>query len=937
MAEQSVAGWWSDSYLGMSSEYLDELYEQYLADPQAVPEAWQHYFAEFSEVAPAVSHAQIRQAYRERNWQAVGRAAPQAASAMADDDRSARVQAFVEAYRTWGHLHAQLDPLQHPRPQEPRLALATYGLSVQDDRPVKHPLLPQGQGSLVQLEALLAHCYSGVIGIEYQHVRTAAEQQWLREKMEKAYPAFQCSTAEQTQLLKHLIAAEGMETFLGTKYVGQKRFSLQGGDSLIPCLHAMIQSLGGQGVQEVVIGMAHRGRLNVMLNVLGMSAQAICQAFEGQGAKKMTTGDVKYHMGYSSDIQTPNGAMHLSLGFNPSHLEAISPVVMGSVKSRQIRAQDASGQRVVPILIHGDSAFTGQGVVMETLNMSKVRAYDVGGSIHVVVNNQIGFTTSRSDDVRTAHYCTNVVKMIDAPVLHVNADHPEAVLFAARLAAEYRQTFAKDIVIDLVCYRRLGHNEADEPAATQPLMYAKIRQHPSTPERYGQYLVATGVLTEAEVQQHVADYQAALTAGKHVVAVLPEGQAQKNTSAWQPYIDQAWKAAHNSGFAVDRLQALARQMVALPEGFECQRQVGRLLAARQRMADGEQALDWGQAELLAYASLMSEGYPVRLLGQDVCRGTFGHRHAVLHDMQTGTAYCPLNHLEGVQVRADLFDSVLSEEAALGFEYGYATSDPNSLVIWEAQFGDFANGAQVMIDQFISSGWQKWQRLCGLVMLLPHGYEGMGPEHSSARLERFLQLTAQLNLQVCVPSTPAQIFHLLRRQMVRPYRKPLVVMTPKSLLRHPQATSSLAQLAEGGFELVIDDASIKQPETVKRVVLCAGKVYYDLLALRDEREDNHVALVRIEQLYPFPNAALTEVLARYTQAATVVWCQEEPRNQGAWYSKRHCFQRCLAAHQELSYAGRRPSAAPACGYLQRHLAEQKQLVADALGLSVDVVQ
>jgi 2-oxoglutarate dehydrogenase E1 component len=677
--------------------------------------------------------------------------------------------------------------------------------------------------------------------------------------------------------------------------------------------------------------MAHRGRLNVLVNLLGKSPEVLFSEFEGRyehGAQS-GSGDVKYHKGFSSDLKTPGGNVHVALAFNPSHLEVVDPVVEGSVRARQERRGDDIGARVLPVLLHGDAAVAGQGVVTETMQLSQARGFQTGGTIHIVINNQVGFTMSDPRDARSTLYCTDVAKMIEAPVLHVNGDDPEAVVAATRLAVEYRMKFHKDVFIDLVCYRRHGHNEADEPAATQPTMYRVIRAKPTTRQLYADRLIAQKVLAQGEAETMVEEYRRGLDEGKPQARAALGMIGNKYTVDWSRYANASWTEIVRTHLGAEQLATLAAKMNQVPKDFVLQPRVAKIIEDRARMAAGELPIDWGFAELLAYASLLNQGHKVRLTGQDSGRGTFFHRHAVLHDQKTGARYVPLEHVSEGQPRFTVIDSVLSEEAVMGFEYGYSTTDPESLVIWEGQFGDFANGAQVIVDQFISSGEAKWGRLCGLVLFLPHGYEGQGPEHSSARLERFLQLTAEANIQVCVPSTPAQMFHMLRRQMVRNFRKPLIVMTPKSLLRHKLSASSIDELTQGRFQPVIGEIDDIAPQTVERVVLCAGKVYYDLLEQRRRDQIENVAIVRIEQLYPFPSDEYTAAIDRYANAVEIVWCQEEPQNQGSWYQIRHRLQEGLSPAHTLLYAGRPGAAAPAVGIYQVHLEQQQSLVNAAL--------
>ena len=698
-------------------------------------------------------------------------------------------------------------------------------------------------------------------------------------------------------------------------------------------LDNIIQRSGSNKAKEIVIGMAHRGRLNVLINIFGKNPVDLFEEFEGKRPLN-TSGDVKYHQGFSTNVNTPGGEVHMALAFNPSHLEIANPVVEGSVRARQDRRKDSQGDTVLPICLHGDAAFAGQGVVMETLQMSQTRAFKTGGTVHIVINNQVGFTTSKKEDARTTPYCTDVAKFIDAPIFHVNGDDPDAVAFVSELALDYRNEFKRDVVIDLVCYRRRGHNEADEPSGTQPLMYNAIKAKSSVATLYGQQLVTEGVISAEDIAAYQNEYRNALDNGKHVAKALVSTPDSSSFVDWKPYLNHEWTALGDTRVSADILKDLGHRLDQVPPGFVVQRQVKKILDDRLKMAAGAAEINWGFAEVMAYASLLEEGYPIRLTGQDVGRGTFSHRHAVLHDQKGSGAYVPLRNLSDEQPDFTIFDSLLSEEAVLAFEYGYASTAPEGLVIWEAQFGDFANGAQVVIDQFITSGEHKWGRMCGLTMLLPHGYEGQGPEHSSARLERFLQLCAEHNIQVCVPTTPAQIFHLIRRQVVRPMRKPLVVMSPKSLLRHKMAISSLDELANGEFQNVIDEVDDLDKSAVKRVVLTSGKVYYDLLEQRRLGKLDHVAIIRVEQLYPFPEQHLADVLAQYPHLELVVWCQEEPQNQGAWYCSQHHMRKVIQlvrADLNLIVSSRPASAAPACGYMSVHLEEQNYLVAQALGL------
>lgn len=920
---------------GSTAAYVESLYESYLEDPGSISDHWREYFDALPSQASGdtLSHAAVRNFFVEQAKKPPMRIAAGATSGVQDNPKQWAVYSLIDAYRRFGHLNAALDPLGLKAMRAvSMLDLGYYGFS-EDDFSAQFDSngLLASKASLQVIYDKLRQIYCGTAGLEYMHISEPKEVQWLRERIEAREASdVALSDDERQHILEKLVAAEGMEQFLARRYVGQKRFSLEGGETFIPVVSQMIQSAGAHSAQEILIGMAHRGRLNVLLNILGMSAKELFNEFEGKVDFQTYSGDVKYHKGFSSDIKTPGGAVHLALGFNPSHLEAINAVLMGSARARQHRHRnDRDASQVMPIIVHGDAAFTGQGVVMETLNMAQTRAYNVQGSVHIVINNQVGFTTSDPNDARSSHYCTDVAKMIEMPIFHVNADDPETAVFFAKLAVEYRMTFKKDVLLDLVCYRRLGHNEADEPAATQPLMYQNIRSRSTTCELYAQQQIEKQRITEADFKKLKSDYEAALESGRRVVETLEGGVSEEHMANWHHYLGQEWRAPFDVNLGAESLKELAPKIFQVPEGFTLQRQVQRMMDTRLQMVAGEQSFDWGTAEVLAYASLIDQGFSVRLVGQDCRRGTFAHRHVALHDQETGETYMLLSGLNS-KSKADMqvYDSVLSEEAAVGFEYGYSTTEARSLVIWEAQFGDFANGAQVLIDQFISSGWQKWQRLSGLVMLLPHGCEGMGPEHSSARLERYLQLCAQKNIQVCSPTTPAQIFHLLRRQMLRPYRRPLIVMTPKGLLRHKAAVSTWDDLIDGQFHVAIPEIEKLTAKDVKRVILCTGKLYYELLEKRTALKRKDIAIMRIEQLYPFPYDEVIELLRAYDKTTEIVWCQEEPRNQGAWYQIRHCLEACLEAGQTLRYIGRDTFAAPAPGYHALHKQQQDKLINDA---------
>ncbi|UQY34835.1 2-oxoglutarate dehydrogenase E1 component [Pseudomonas fulva] len=940
MQESVMQRMWDSAHLsGGNAAYVEELYELYLHDPNAVPEEWRTYFDKLpseGSTANDVSHSTIRDHFvlLAKNQR---RAQPASAGTVSSEHEKKQVEVLrlIQAFRMRGHQAAQLDPLglwQRPVPAD--LSISHYSLTDADlDTTFRTGGLAIGkeEATLREIRDALHQTYCRTIGSEFTHIVDSDQRSWFQQRLESVRGRPQVSAEVQSHLLERLTAAEGLEKYLGTKYPGTKRFGLEGGESLIPLLDEIIQRSGSYGTKEIVIGMAHRGRLNVLVNTFGKNPRDLFDEFEGKKVEGLSSGDVKYHQGFSSNVMTQGGEVHLALAFNPSHLEIVSPVVEGSVRARQDRRNDAVGDKVLPISIHGDAAFAGQGVVMETFQMSQTRAYKTGGTIHIVINNQVGFTTNRADDARSTEYATDVAKMIQAPIFHVNGDDPEAVLFVTQLAVDYRMQYKRDVVIDLVCYRRRGHNEADEPSGTQPLMYQQIAKQRTTRELYADALSQSGSLDVDAIQAKVDDYRTALDNGQHVVKSLVKEPNKELFVDWRPYLGHAWTARHDTRFDLKTLQELSNKLLETPDGFVVQRQVTKIYEDRAKMGAGGLPLNWGYAETMAYATLLVEGHPIRITGQDVGRGTFSHRHAQLHNQKDGTSYLPLQHLYEGQPRFDLYDSFLSEEAVLAFEYGYATTTPNALVIWEAQFGDFANGAQVVFDQFISSGETKWGRLCGLTMLLPHGYEGQGPEHSSARLERYLQLCAEHNIQVAVPTTPAQIYHLLRRQVIRPLRKPLVVLTPKSLLRHKLAVSTLEDLAEGSFQTVIPEIDAIDPKKVERLVLCSGKVYYDLLEKRRAEGREDIAIVRIEQLYPFPEDDLAEILAPYKNLKHIVWCQEEPMNQGAWYCSQHHMRRAAAAHKKslvLEYAGRDASAAPACGYASMHAEQQEKLLQDA---------
>jgi 2-oxoglutarate dehydrogenase E1 component len=944
----------SSLFFGANAPYVEELYEQYLLDPASVPENWRKQFDSLPNVAgntaKDVAHTPVIEAFAERAKAGGGARIAYvnvggATATGGDEKKSFKVLQYIRAHRVLGSRHSALDPLKRSeRMPVPELELSYYGLSDADLETSFGFGSWQGtiggsadKAKLKDIVAAVKNTYCSYVGLEYIYISSTEQKRWIQAKFESIQSKPSLSSEEKQFLLERLTAAETLEKYLHTRYVGQKRFSLEGGESLIPLLDDIIQSAGAFGTKEVVLGMAHRGRLNVLVNSLGKLPADLFSEFEGKHAHELGSGDVKYHQGFSSDIQTKGGAVHLTLAFNPSHLEIVNPVVEGSVRARQVRRNDVIGDEVIPILIHGDAAFAGQGVVMETMALSQTRGYKTGGTVHIVVNNQVGFTTSDTRDTRSSLYCTDIAKMIEAPVFHVNADDPESVLLVGRTALEYRMKFHKDVVIDLVCFRKLGHNEQDEPFVTQPLMYKKIAQHPGTRKLYADRLAAEGTVGAAYGDDLVTNLRTRLDAGKSTNTKILYGIKPPLAVDWAPYLGKDWRQPVETGLPMTELKHLAERLTQIPSDFKCHMSVEKMLEGRRKMGRGELPLDWGMAENLAYASLVAKGVPVRLSGQDCGRGTFAHRHAVMHDQNRekwdAGIYTPLQNIAEKQAKFLVIDSLLSEEAVLGFEYGYASAQPFELVIWEAQFGDFVNGAQVVIDQFISSGEAKWGRLCGLCLFLPHGYEGQGPEHSSARPERFLQLCAEHNIQVVVPSTAAQLFHMIRRQALRQLRKPLIVMMPKSLLRKKEATSTLEELANGKFEVVIGDtekfSAKANAKKVKRLVACSGKVYYDIVAEREKRGIEDVAVIRIEQLYPFPHEEFAEQVALYPNAKSMVWAQEEPGNQGAWHRIQHYLQRHLRPDQTLSYALRPSSASPAVGYLAKSNEQQKELVDAAL--------
>ncbi|MCF8170883.1 MAG: 2-oxoglutarate dehydrogenase E1 component [Candidatus Methylopumilus sp.] len=937
-----------NSYLfGGNAPYVEELYEAYLDNPGSVPDNWRSYFDQLQHM-PATdgqaatrdqAHAPIVESFAIRA-KTNGFAQRAKESDLAVATKQVHVQSLIAAYRSLGSRWADLDPLKRTdRPAIPELDPAFYGLNETDlDQVFSAANTYFSSASTMTLRDILKalrDTYCRSVGAEFMHASDPAVKRWVQERLESTLSAPTVSAEGKRNLLQQLTEAEGLERYLHTKYVGQKRFSLEGGDSFIASMDELVHHAGEAGVQEIVVGMAHRGRLNMLVNIMGKMPGDLFAEFEGHHAEGLSDGDVKYHNGFSSDLSTRGGPMHLSLAFNPSHLEIVNPVVEGSVRARQERRGADGYKQVLPVLVHGDAAFAGQGVVMETLNLAETRGYGTGGTVHLVINNQIGFTTSDPRDTRSTIYCTDVSKMIEAPVFHVNGDDPEAVAFTTRLALDFRMKFGRDVVVDIVCFRKLGHNEQDTPSLTQPLMYKRIGAHPGTRKLYADKLTAQGVLKQGEGDQLVKDYRQYMEDGQRTIEPVLTNYKSKYAIDWTPFLNAKWTDQADTGVPLAEIKSIGEALTQTPAGFTPHALVTKLLNDRRAMAHGEQNLDWGMGEHLAFATLVKAGYAIRITGQDSGRGTFTHRHAVLHDQNRerwddGT-YIPLQNVSAEQAPFTVIDSVLSEEAVLGFEYGYSCADPNTLTIWEAQFGDFVNGAQVVIDQFIVSGEAKWGRQSGLTLMLPHGYEGQGPEHSSARIERFLQLCADNNIQVVQPTTASQIFHLLRRQMVRKFRKPLVILTPKSLLRNKDAGSPLKDLSSGRFQPIIPelDAQIKAA-SVKRVLVCSGKVYYDLVHGRADRKDDSVAIIRVEQLYPFAHKTFEAELRKYPKATEVVWVQDEPQNQGPWFYVQHHLYQNMSAGQKLGYAGRPASASPAVGYLAKHQEQQKALVDQAFG-------
>jgi len=919
---------------GENAAFIEALYEDYLHDPYSVVPIWRDYFD--------TMHA--NQANIETNSQRINGASvavdkvigePETPTSVApvesDDRKQVAVLQLINTYRYRGLSQAKLDPLGLVQQVNvPELDPAYFGFTETDLDKVFNSgsLVCPEHATLRDMLQILRETYCNSIGAEYMYISSVEQKRWIQGRLEGQRSNPNYSNEYKRHILERLVAAEGLERYLHSRYVGQKRFSGEGNESLIPLLDGLIQRAGASGVQQIVMGMAHRARLNVLVNTLGKMPADLFREFEGTQPSDLPSGDVKYHQGFSSAIQTQGGVVRLALAFNPSHLEIVNPVVEGSARARQHILKDLMGDKVMPVLIHGDAAFAGQGVVMETLNLSQARGFGTGGTVHIIINNQIGFTTSDTRDSRSTFYCTDVAKMIEAPIFHVNGDDPEAVSMIGELAFDFRMRFHKDVVIDLVCFRRQGHNEQDEPMVTQPRMYQIINKHPGTLKLYINKLTAAGVISNRDAEVMIEAYRAAMDAETNPNKSIYHDY--KSTSDWAPFLKPVkWNQSIKTGVSLAMLKKLANRLTDIPGDFRLHSRVEKIITDRRAMGEGKLPIDWGMAENLAYASLVQAGHGIRLTGQDSGRGTFFHRHAVIRDQvaadQNERIYVPLCHIDPQQADFVVIDSMLSEEAVLGFEYGYATTQPNELVIWEAQFGDFVNGAQVVVDQFIAAGEAKWGRLCGLVMMLPHGYEGQGPEHSSARLERFMQLCADYNIQICIPSTPAQMFHMLRRQIIRPLRKPLIIMSPKSMLRLKESASRLEDLVQGHFYPVIPEVDNLDAKKVRRIIVCSGKIYYELIAYRKERKITNMVIIRLEQLYPFPHDEFQAEIDRYKNAKEVIWCQEEPGNQGAWHRIQHYLLRHMWPNQILDYALRASAASPAVGYAARHKFTQNELI------------
>jgi len=950
------------SFLSKSnSAFIEQMYVRFINKDKHLPESWQHYFEAMGEDLDIVAKEingpswslkkkiDIDELQKKIEQEEKIISKENTTNVVSSDDliktnnNSIRAVALIRAYRQRGHLLAKLDPLGMMKTEYlDELHPDHYGFKKEDynSKIYLDGVINKKHSNIREILEFLKKTYCGPIGYEYMHISNPVERKWIRDRIEKDDTAIQFTQNGKEAILNKLIQAEGFEKFLHTKYVGTKRFGLDGAESLIPSLEQIIKIGGQSKVKEIKIGMSHRGRLNVLANVLQKSYKRIFNEFAGDisSPSKDGAGDVKYHLGASSDREFDGNSVHVSLTDNPSHLEAVNPVVLGQTRAKQYFHEDHERNKVIPILIHGDAAFAGQGVVAECFAMSGLSGHNTGGAIHIIVNNQIGFTTS-PEYARSSPYPSDVAKMVDAPILHVNGDDPEAVVYATRIATEFRLKFNRDVVIDLICYRRFGHNEGDEPSFTQPLMYKKIRSHPSPVEVYGGQLVNESTITEENLNEKIKDFKNLLDQ-QYKSAKDYQPKIEWFEGTWSRYKPERGKDKRGvSGYDISKLKEISDKICTIPSEKKIHKTIQKILEQRKNSVTKGLGIDWSTAEALAFGSLLEEGYPVRLVGQDSARGTFSQRHSVLKNQDDSSRYIPLNNISKNQKRFEVIDSFLSELAVLGFEYGYSLVEPNTLTLWEAQFGDFANGAQVVIDQFIASGERKWTRASGLVMLLPHGYEGQGPEHSSARLERFLQLCANDNLQVVNCTTPANYYHALRRQMHRDFRKPLIVMTPKSLLRNKLCVSNIEDFGKDTFfHRVLEDHALNQKNgfieleessKIKKVILCSGKVYFDLLDAREKLKKNNVVLYRIEQLYPFPAKSLVKELKKYAQSSKFYWCQEEPKNMGAWFSVRDYIQWTLdtinANNNKISYIGRSPDASTATGYAKRHISQQQEII------------
>lgn len=905
----------NSTYLSIENQYyIEQLYKEYLNNSDSIESGWKKVFdnIQLKDTKNKEKCKTNKDIFLQKKYN--------------------KIKKIIQNYRIYGHINAKLDPLNLDLYKKNiNLTHELHNFTKNELNSIKFIFLEK-EMKLKKIISLLDQIYCSCIGIEYMHINNLEEKKWIEKKIEiKTQIKNIFNKKEKIYFLSKLIAAETLEKHIGFKFPGAKRFSLEGAEALIPMLKYIIQySSTKLNTKEIILGMAHRGRINVLVNIFGKKTSELFDEFSGKSKNQIGSGDVKYHQGFSCKYHYNNLETNLTLEFNPSHLEIINPVVAGSARATIDKLNENEKNYVLPITIHGDSSIIGQGVVQETLNMSQVRGYNVGGTIRIVVNNQIGFTTSNTKDSRTSTYCTDIIKMINAPIFHVNSDDIESVIFITKLATQFRNKFKKDVIIDLVCYRRHGHNEADEPSATQPIMYQKIKKHPTICEIYSNILIKEKIITYENIEKIKDHYRKKLDNGNQITNNC-KTKDYKN-SIWKNFLNHKWNEEYQNKINLKELKKLAKTLNTIPKNINMQNRVKKIYQERLEMVDNKKPLDWGAAETLAYATILNLGINIRISGEDSSRGTFFHRHAIIHDQTNGNTYIPLSNINKNQGNFNIWDSVLSEEAALAFEYGYASTNPKMLIIWEAQFGDFANGAQVVIDQFISSSEQKWGKMCGLVMLLPHGYEGQGPEHSSARIERYLQLCAQENMQICIPSTPSQIYNVLMRQTLRKMRKPLIIISPKSLLRHNLATSSIEELLNNKFKNVIDEIDNLENDLIKRIILCSGKIYYDLLEERRKNNKKNIAIIRIEQLYPFPYDDLEKILIHYKDIKDFIWCQEEPLNQGAWIYNKDRIKKIIPKNALLNYIGRKSSASPAVGYMSIHQKQQKEIIKNALQIN-----